>query len=307
MPGLPVCIACGFDLTAPAPEPVSVMPTVSARNPLYEGRRRPPRATHWWFLIEHPQLQLIRLLLRASLWGLLPGLGALQRGDRQLAAWQGGALVSLAVLYLLLWTIPVQAYVPWALLSLMGHAMVLEQAARVEGHRQTAQRPGVLLAMAICLLVWSAQNLAFDTVFPTVRLGGSDALRGGAFLVREVPLDEVKVGQLAVRGGGNMLEFLDSVVAPVIALPGQTISCDDKGVVRVDGVASTVPALRGGRPGQLQERVVPPGHVSLLDQSVAPISYGVMHGVLYYRWLPRTARGPVDWPPVPPDSDGDAP
>ena len=266
-------------------------------------RRKPPKPPRQWRLLWHPRLQLLRKLTRATRWGLLPGLGALQRGDRELAALQGGAVLGLAVLYLLLWTSPLQAFVPWALLALMGHAMVVEQGERVPGYLQTARRPGVLLAMAACLLVWSVQSAAFAVAIPSVSMGPTQPLEQGSFLVHELPLEEVEVGQLVVRER-FLFGLGDAMVTPVVALPGQTISCDGRGTVYVDGVPSPVPALGTGRTRALSERVVPPGHISVLDLSVLPIRYSNVDGVLYYRWLPHSLRGPLPLlTALPPDGE----
>ena len=296
MPGLTVCLGCGLDLTTPPPEPVSLMPQVSARNPL-ERRptpvsERPPRP-----ILDSAGLELVVPLLQASLWGLLPGLGALQRGDPRRAGLQLGALVSCVVLYLLLWTHPAQDFVPYVALSIWAQAIITEQRARGAVHDGVSPWPGVLLALTMCLGLWSARGVVSHWAFPTVSMAGGPALEAGSYLVRAVPLDELDRDSLVVRGRPGLFLYREVRVAPVIALPGQTISSDGRGTVLVDGQPPAVPPLRRGTPTRLAEQVVPPGHVVVLDQWVKPIAYEDIQGVLYYQWLPHSSRGPLQWPP----------
>jgi len=297
LPGLPACMGCGLDLSAPPPEPPALVPTVRAKNPLAQKSRpkpTPAKPQRTW----PSQLAFLAPFLRATLWGVVPGLGALVRGDRRRGLQLLGGLLGCGLLYLLLWRFSAQSFVLVGALSLVLTSIIQEQRARVPARVRSNEVPGVLLAIAAMLMVWVSGATAFQILVPVVAVAQGPNLDAGHFLLRETPMSELRRGQLVAQGywapfDGNLR------VAPIIALPGQKVESNGAGRVLVDGAPPLVPALRGGNPARYVVESVPDDHVVLLDNSVAPVPIDHLAGVLHYRWLPHASRGPIDWPPPP--------
>ncbi len=297
LPGLPACMGCGLDLGAPPPEPPALVPTVRATNPLVRKARPTPTSAkpqRTW----PSQLVFLAPYLRATLWGIVPGLGALARGDRRKGLQLLGGLLGCALLYLMLWRVRVQGVVLIGALSLVLTSIIQEQRARVPARTRSNEVPGVLLAIAAMLMVWVCGALAFDAWAPMIGLAQGPNLDAGQFLLRDTPMNELRRGQLVAVEAG-MFNRNNLRVAPIIALPGQAVESNGRGRVLVDGAPPGVPPLRGGNPPAWVVEAVPDGHVVLLDYSLAPVPVHNLTGVLYYRWLPQASRGPIDWPPPP--------
>lgn len=292
-------MGCGLDLSAPRPEPVALVPRVQAGNPLAR-RPEPPKPERAPRVSFDARLIAFGPYLGASLWGIVPGLGALQRGRRGLALALGAGLLLCGAVFVLAWTHPLQGLVVPALLSLVGTSILTEQRARLGRTSVIGQAPGVFLAVAMLLALYAVGAVGFEVAFPRVRLYESARLPGGHYLVHDVPAEGPALGELAVSGSMSWtLDPFDQGVdiAPIIALAGQRVESDGQGGVWVDDAPPVVPALNNGEPRPALIEEVPPGHVVLYLLDLRAVPVDALGGILYYRWLPQAERGPIPWPP----------
>ena len=244
LPGLPACMACGQDLAAPLVRPASTVPQVEVANPLAPARRpsAPPRRAPG---LAPPGLRVLGGMLHAAAWGLVPGLGALQRRDRRLAAVLVGALLACALGLGLTWTSVIQPSF-WMLgLSVLASSIYLEIRARTVQDGPSYAGAAVLLSASLALCLHALAAFSFDTWLPRVSLPTTQSLPAGQFMVERVQLQDLAPDQLvAVGEQPRFWQLLTPPVevAPVLALAGQEVRVEE-GRVLVDGLPSTVAAL----------------------------------------------------------------
>lgn len=301
MPGLSACLGCGQDLSrSPADLQILTVPRVATANPLKappRPRPAPADRARW-----DQGVVLARGILWACLWGVLPGLGPLVRGDRRTAAILAGAFLACGLAWGLLWHSALQPLAWMAALSVIASASATEARARHPGRGPLWNAATLGFAMAMALSVHVVAAFAYDTWLPRVVLGDTPRLSAGHFVVERVGPGDLQVDDLVAVGQRPAFwRILDEpvLVGPVLALEGQRVESDGEGL-RVDGEPAAVHAMNPGvRAPGLPEGgvVVPPGQVAVLVAPIRFVEPGELLGRLHYRWLPQEDRGPLQWPP----------
>ena len=308
LPGLTDCFSCGRPLSEPVPELSAYTPKVSARNPL-ERRARPRLSRPQRAAPEFAPQSRVALLRAAppALWpalifGWVPGLIALSQGERGRAALQLVLLgLSVAASALALVWGPQHMNLTFALTWIcwsLSPVQALLSALEPRYARPAALPIALALTLAVGTLVRFGVGEARDAVVPMVRIPEQSGLAGGTFLVRPYRDEAPQIGDLVAAEQGR---FNDSVVAPVIALEGQTVTPAGQSL-EVDGVLTDVLPVDRSEQGYAinwgRSHITPgPDEVVLYINPLRVVPEREIVGRVFYRWTPFEDRGPVSWPP----------